>query len=185
MSMKADAPQVVAVHASPVHKFNKQSAGRIHLLAGLGVEGDAHCGVTVKHRSRVAKDPSQPNLRQVHLMHAELFEELAAQGLEVAPGELGENITTRGLAVLDLPVGAEVRLGASAVVRITGLRNPCVQIDRFRKGLMAAVLDRTPQGDLVRKAGVMGVVVRGGCVAPGDRIEVMLPPGERRPLEPV
>jgi MOSC domain-containing protein YiiM len=183
--MTMESPQVLAVHASPLHTFNKQSAARIHLLAGLGVEGDAHCGVTVKHRSRVAKDPSQPNLRQVHLMHAELFEELAAQGFEVAPGELGENITTRGLAVLDLPVGAELRLGAAAVVRITGLRNPCVQIDRFRKGLMAAVLDRTPQGDLVRKAGVMGVVVRGGYVAPGDRIEVMLPPGERRPLEPV
>jgi MOSC domain-containing protein YiiM len=185
MSMKADAPQVVAVHASPLHKFNKPSAGRIHLLAGLGVEGDAHCGVTVKHRSRVAKDPSQPNLRQVHLMHAELFDELAAQGFEVAPGDLGENVTTRGLAVLDLPVGAELRLGESAVVRITGLRNPCVQIDRFRKGLMAAVLDRTPGGELVRKAGVMGVVLRGGYVAPGDRIEVMLPAGERRPLEPV
>jgi MOSC domain-containing protein YiiM len=185
MSMKVEAPQVVAVHASPLHKFNKPSAGRIHLLAGLGVEGDAHCGVTVKHRSRVAKDPSQPNLRQVHLMHAELFDELAARGFEVAPGDLGENVTTGGLAVLDLPVGAELRLGESAVVRITGLRNPCVQIDRFRKGLMAAVLDRTPGGELVRKAGVMGVVLRGGYVAPGDRIEVMLPAGERRPLEPV
>jgi MOSC domain-containing protein YiiM len=180
MSMKVE-----AVHASPLHKFSKHAAGRIHLLAGLGVEGDAHCGVTVKHRSRVAKDPSQPNLRQVHLMHAELFEELAAQGFDVGPGELGENITTRGLAVLDLPAGAELRLGVSAVVRITGLRNPCVQIDRFAKGLMAAVLDRTPEGALVRKAGVMGVVVRGGYVAPGDAIEVTLPAGERRPLEPV
>jgi MOSC domain-containing protein YiiM len=141
--------------------------------------------VTVKHRSRVAKDASQPNLRQVHLMHAELFDELAAKGFDVGPGELGENITTRGLAVLDLPAGTELRLGAAAVVRITGLRNPCVQIDRFRKGLMAAVLDRTPHGALVRKAGVMGVVVRGGYVAPGDAIEVTLPAGERRPLEPV
>jgi MOSC domain-containing protein YiiM len=180
MSMKVE-----AVHTSPLHKFNKQAAGRIHLLTGLGVEGDAHCGVTVKHRSRVAKDPSQPNLRQVHLMHAELFDELAAKGFDVGPGELGENITTRGLAVLDLPAGTELRLGAAAVVRITGLRNPCVQIDRFRKGLMAAVLDRTPHGALVRKAGVMGVVVRGGYVAPGDPIEVTLPAGERRPLEPV
>jgi MOSC domain-containing protein YiiM len=178
-------PRVVAVHASPLHKFNKQRAQRIHLLAGLGVEGDAHCGVTVKHRSRVAKDPSQPNLRQVHLMHAELFGELEAQGFEVAPGELGENITTEGLAVLDLPVGTELRVGASAVVRITGLRNPCVQIDRFRKGLMAAVLDRTPDGALVRKAGVMGVVLRGGYVAPGDAIEVTLPAGEPYRLQPV
>jgi MOSC domain-containing protein YiiM len=178
-------PRVVAVHASPLHKFSKQPAQRIHLLAGLGVEGDAHCGVTVKHRSRVAKDPTQPNLRQVHLMHAELFDELAAQGFDVAPGELGENITTRGLAVLDLPVGTELRLGAAAVVRITGLRNPCVQIDRFSKGLMAAVLDRTPDGALMRKAGVMGVVLRGGYVAPGDAIEVMMPAGEPRRLEPV
>jgi MOSC domain-containing protein YiiM len=178
-------PRVVAVHASPLHEFSKQPAQRIHLLAGLGVEGDAHCGVTVKHRSRVAKDPSQPNLRQVHLLHAELFDELTAQGFEVAPGELGENVTTRGLAVLDLAVGTELRLGATAVVRITGLRNPCVQIDRFRKGLMAAVLDRTPDGALVRKAGVMGVVLRGGYVAPGDAIEVALPAGEPRRLEPV
>jgi MOSC domain-containing protein YiiM len=118
-------------------------------------------------------------------MHAELFDELVAQGFDVGPGELGENITTRGLAVLDLPIDTELRLGSSAVLRITGLRNPCVQIDRFKKGLMAAVLDRAPDGALVRKAGVMAVVVRGGYVAPGDAIEVVLPVGERRPLEPV
>jgi MOSC domain-containing protein YiiM len=177
--------RVEAVHASPLHKFTKHSAPRIHLLTGLGVEGDVHCGVTVKHRSRVAKDPSAPNLRQVHLMHAELFDELVAQGFDVGPGELGENITTRGLAVLDLPIDTELRLGSSAVLRITGLRNPCVQIDRFKKGLMAAALDRAPDGALVRKAGVMAVVVRGGYVAPGDAIEVVLPVGERRPLEPV
>jgi MOSC domain-containing protein YiiM len=181
----SDLPRVVAVHASPLHKFSKQPAQRIHLLAGLGVEGDAHCGVTVKHRSRVAKDPTQPNLRQVHLMHGELFDELAAKGFDVAPGDLGENITTRGLAALDLPVGAEVRLGESAVVRITGLRNPCAQIDRFSQGLTAATLDRTPEGELVRKAGVMAVVVRGGYVEPGDAIAVTLPSGEQRRLEPV
>jgi len=181
----SDLPRVIAVHTSPLHKFSKQPAQRINLLGGLGVEGDAHCGVTVKHRSRVAKDPTQPNLRQVHLMHAELFDELAGKGFDVAPGDLGENITTRGLAVLDLPVGAELRLGESAIVRITGLRNPCSQIDRFSQGLMAATLDRTPDGELVRKAGVMGVVVRGGYVAPGDAIAVTLPSGEHRRLEAV
>ncbi|MGZ5195917.1 MAG: MOSC domain-containing protein [Ramlibacter sp.] len=178
-------PSVAAVHASPLHEFSKQPVQRVHLLAGLAVEGDAHCGVTVKHRSRVAKDPTQPNLRQVHLMHGELFDELAVKGFDVVPGDLGENITTRGLAVLDLPVGTELRLGESAVVRITGLHNPCAQIDRFSPGLMAAVLDRTPEGALVRKAGVMGVVVRGGYVAPGDAIQVTLPVGKQRRLEAV
>jgi MOSC domain-containing protein YiiM len=149
------------------------------------VEGDAHCGVTVQHRSRVAQDPMQPNLRQVHLMHVELFDELRAKGFEVAPGDLGENIVTRGIALLDLPVGTELQIGASAVVRLTGLRNPCAQIDRFQRGLMSAVLDRDEQGKLVRKAGVMSVVLRGGVVGAGDEIAVRLPAGPHRRLERV
>jgi len=176
---------VTAVSRSGTHTMRKPNQDVIRIRTGLGVEGDAHLGVTVKHRSRVAKDPTQPNLRQVHLMHAELFDELAGKGFDVAPGDLGENITTRGLAVLDLPVGAELRLGESAIVRITGLRNPCSQIDRFSQGLMAATLDRTPEGALVRKAGVMAVVLRGGYVAPGDAIAVTLPSGEHRRLEAV
>jgi len=155
------------------------------LLAGLGVEGDAHCGATVKHRSRVAHDPSQPNLRQVHLIHSELFDELMAKGFEVAAGQLGEKVTTRGLELLRLPVGAELRIGDSAVVRLTGLRNPCAQLDRFQAGLMSAVLERTPSGQLVRKSGVMGVVACGGVVRPGDPIVVTLPVGPGRPLDRV
>ena len=178
-------PHVVAVSASPVHAFTKGPATQIRLLAGLGVEGDAHCGVTVQHRSRVARDPTQPNLRQVHLIHGELFEELAAQGFDVAPGLLGENIATRDLALLALPAGTQLLLGASAIVQLTGLRNPCAQLDQFQPGLMAAVLGRTPDGKLVRKAGVMAAVVAGGAVRPGDPIAVRLPARPYRELEPV
>lgn len=178
-------PHVLAVHLSPVHEFSKGALVRVTLLAGLGVQGDAHCGETVQHRSRVARDPTQPNLRQVHLLQSELFAALAAQGHAVRPGDIGENVTTRGIDLLALPTGTELQLGPDARVRITGLRNPCVQIDRFQTGLMAAVLGRTPEGELVRKAGVMAVVLRGGVVAAQDRIEVVLPAGPHVPLQPV
>jgi MOSC domain-containing protein YiiM len=176
---------VSAVARSGTHSFTKQLHRRIRLIAGVGVEGDAHAGVTVKHRSRVARDPTQPNLRQVHLIHAELFDELGQAGYRVAAGDLGENITTQGIDLLGLPAGTRLHVGASAVVEVTGLRNPCVQIDRFRAGLMAAVLDRDAAGNLVRKAGVMSVVLAGGDVAPGDRIDVEIPPPPHRPLAPV
>lgn len=176
---------VLAVHLSPVHAFSKSMTPAITLLAGLGVQGDAHCGETVQHRSRVARDPKQPNLRQVHLLQAELFDQLAGRGHAVRPGDMGENITTRGIDLLALPTGTELRLGATAVVRITGLRNPCAQIDRFQPGLMAAVLDRTPDGALVRRAGVMAVVLCDGVVAAGDGIVPVLPVGPHTPLLPV
>jgi MOSC domain-containing protein YiiM len=176
---------VLAVASSPAHVFSKSREGLIELAAGLGVVGDTHAGVTVQHRSRVAADPTQPNLRQVHLVHAELFDELQAKGFAIAPGDIGENVTTRGLDLLSLPVGALLRLGPSAVLRVTGLRNPCRQLDRFRPGLMAAVLDRDETGRLVRKAGVMAVVLAGGVVRPGDAIAVDLPPPPHRRLEPV
>jgi MOSC domain-containing protein YiiM len=176
---------VVAVSASPTHSFSKAPAAEITLLAGLGVQGDAHCGVTVQHRSRVERDPSQPNLRQVHLIHAELFEELAGKGFVVGPGRLGENITTRGVDLLALPVGTELRIGRSAIVELTGLRNPCAQLEGLRAGLMSAVLDRTTDGEIVRKSGVMGIVVAGGPVRAGDSIVVVRPAGPYRPLERV
>ncbi len=177
--------RVTAVACAAGHRFSKPTQDRIRLLAGLGVEGDAHMGATVKHRSRVAVDPSQPNLRQVHLIHAELHDELVARGFRVAAGDMGENVTTRGLDLLGLPTGARLRLGADAVVEVTGLRNPCVQLDRFQPGLTAAVLDRDAQGRVVRKAGIMAVVLAGGDVSPGDPITVELPPGPHRPLERV
>ena len=164
-------PTVIAVHRSSSHSFSKFAEDSISLVEGLGVAGDAHSGQTVKHRSRVARDPSQPNLRQVHLLHAELFDELVAGGFAVQPGDLGENITTRGVDLLALSTGTRLRIGA-AVIEITGLRNPCAQIDRFQQGLTAAVLDRDEEGRLVRKAGVMGVVVAGGDVRPGDPIHI-------------
>lgn len=166
---------IIAVAQSRGHHFSKPTALSIRLIAGIGVEGDAHAGVTVKHRSRVVRDPSQPNLRQVHLIHRELFDELRPRGFDIAPGDLGENVTTAGIDLLALPIGARLRLGAEAVVEITGLRNPCVQIDRFRPGLMAAVLDRAANGGLIRKSGVMGVVIAGGDVRPGDAIIIELP----------
>jgi MOSC domain-containing protein YiiM len=177
--------RVVAVSLRAGHHFSKTPALSIRLRVGLGVEGDAHLGETVQHRSRVRKDPTKPNLRQVHLIHAELFDELGAKGFVVHPGDLGENITTSGLDLLALPTGARLRLGASAIVEITGLRNPCVQIDHFQAGLMAATLDRDPAGKLVRKAGVMSIVIAEGDVRPGDTICVELPDAPHRPLEPV
>lgn len=176
---------VAAVSRGSEHAFSKRIEGRIRLLAGLGVEGDAHLGRTVQHRSRIARDPTQPNLRQVHLLQAELHDELRGQGFEVAAGQLGENVTTRGLDVLGLPTGARLQLGATAVVQVTGLRNPCRQLNDFRPGLIAACLDRDEAGRLVRKAGVMAIVVTGGEVRPGDSIAVELPPPPYARLEPV
>jgi MOSC domain-containing protein YiiM len=163
----------------------KTSDQRITLLAGLGVEGDAHLGATVQHRSRVVRDPSQPNLRQVHLIHAELHDELRDAGFELAPGAMGENITTRGLDLLALPTGTRLRLGEAAEVELTGLRNPCAQLDGVAPGLMEATLDRDVDGALVRKAGVMAVVVSGGDVCPDDPIEARLPSPPHHPLSPV
>lgn len=177
--------KVVAVSLSPSHTFSKPNQGQIRLLEKLGVEGDAHSGEKVKHRSRVARDPEQPNLRQVHLIHSELHDELRGKGFPVAPGVMGENITTEGVDLLALPTGARLRLGGEAVVEITGLRNPCAQLDSVKAGLMKAVLDRDAQGNLVRRAGVMGIVVTGGVVRPGDSLVVELPTGPHEPLEPV
>ena len=176
--------RVLAVHRSASHSFSKYAEEAITLVAGLGVAGDAHAGSTVKHRSRVARDPSAPNLRQVHLLHAELFDELVARGFAVFPGDLGENITTRGLNLLELPTGTRLRV-ASAEIELTGLRNPCSQIDRFQPGLTAAVLDRDAAGELVRKAGVMAIVHEGGEIRAGDGIEVRFPAQPYRPLAPV
>lgn len=177
--------RVLAVHRCAEHEFSKQPQPSITLLAGLGVEGDAHLGVTVQHLSRVRRDPTRPNLRQVHLMRAELFDELAEAGFEVAAGDLGENVTTRGLDLGALPAGTLLRLGGQAVVEVTGLRNPCPQIDAFRRGLLKQVLYPDGAGGVVRLAGIMGVVRRGGTVHPGDAIAVELPPTPHRGLEPV
>ncbi|ROP75565.1 MOSC domain-containing protein YiiM [Frigoribacterium sp. PhB107] len=179
------AASVVSVSRDPEHRFSKEVVDDIVLIAGLGVDGDAHAGTTVQHRSRVARDPSQPNLRQVHLVHAELFDEVEGSGFEVAPGELGENVTTRGVDLLGLPRGAVLRLGPDAVVEVTGLRNPCVQIDGLEAGLMRELVTRDDEGQVVRKAGVMAVVLVGGRVAPGDRVGVELPEGEHEALQPV
>jgi hypothetical protein len=176
---------VVAVSSNGVYSFTKPNQESITLLAGLGVEGDVHAGVTVKHRSRVAKDPTVPNLRQVHLIHTELFEEVAGAGFEVRPGDLGENVTTRGIDLLGLPVGTRLHLGPEAVVEVTGLRNPCAQIDGFRHGLLKQVLGRDEDGQVVRKAGIMSIVLTGGEIRPGDTIRVELPAGPHRRLERV
>ena len=176
---------VEAVSLSPRHRFSKQVVDAVLLVEGHGVEGDAHAGATVQHRSRKRWRPHDPNPRQVHLLHAELLEALRDKGFQVSPGDVGENVLTRGVDLLALPRGARVRLGADAVVEVTGLRNPCVQMDRFQDGLMEAVLRRTDDGELERLAGVMGVVLVGGEVRPGDAVVVELPEGEHLPLKPV
>jgi MOSC domain-containing protein YiiM len=175
---------VIAVSLGAVHQFSKPVQKSIRLLVGLGVEGDAHLGVTVQHRSRIAKDPTQPNLRQVHLVQEELHDELRAGGLQIAPGAIGENITTRGIDLLALPRGARLHIG-DAVVGVTGLRDPCRQLNDYQAGLMAAVLDRDEQGNLVRKAGIMGIVLAAGEVRAGDPIRVELLPEHNQRLEPV
>src|SRR5215208_5600623 len=167
--------RVTAVSRSATHSLSKGNQAEIRLLEGLGVEGAAHAGATVKHRSRVARDPQQPNLRQVHLIHAELHDELRGAGFDVAAGQMGENVTTRGVDLLGLPTGARLRLGAEAIVEVTGLRNPCAQLDGIQAGLMAATLDRDADGNLIRKAGIMSVVVATGEICAGDDVRVELP----------
>lgn len=174
--------KVVSVSCCDQHLFSKDAVSSITLIAGEGVEGDAHRGVTVKHRSRVKRDPTQPNLRQVHLIHSELIESLKPQGFRVGPGVMGENITTAGLDILSLPLGTRLELG-EAEIEITGLRNPCGQLDNYQQGLTKAVLDRDADGNLIRLAGVMAVVVRGGKVKIGDGISVKLPAEPHRALE--
>lgn len=176
---------VIAVSSASEYSFTKPNRAAIRLLTGLGVEGDVHAGVTVRHRSRVARDPTQPNLRQVHLMQQELFELVSRAGFTVQPGDLGENITTSGIDLLDLPASTLLHIGAEAVVQVTGLRNPCRQIDDFQDGLLKQLLGRDDSGNVVRKAGIMGVVLRDGEVRPGDPISMILPPPPHRLLVPV
>lgn len=177
--------RVTAVSSNGEYSFTKPNRDSVRLLAGLGVEGDVHAGVAVKHRSRVARDPTQPNLRQVHLIHEELFAEVGNEGFTVAPGELGENITTRGIDLLGLPVGTCLRIGDSAVLEVTGLRNPCLQIDNFQNGLLKRLVSRDEAGNITRRAGIMSIVREGGVVHPGDTIEIQLPSDPHRPLAPV
>ena len=181
----SDTPLVVAVCKSDAHNFSKSVVPAIRLLEGIGVEGDAHSGGAVQHLSRVKQNPDQPNLRQVHLMHAELFDELAARGFVITPGDIGENITTRGIDLLGLPVDTELQFGATARVRITGLRNPCHQLNDFQEGLTRAVLEKRPDGSVIRKSGIMGVVIAGGDVVAGDAITVFLPAAPHRPMDMV
>lgn len=178
-------PAVLAVCASPTHTFSKAPAASVELVAGHGVVGDAHAGPTVRHRSRVKRDPTQPNLRQVHLIHREFLDLAREHGYDVAPGGLGENVTTAGVDLLGLPTDTLLRLGADATVRVTGLRNPCSQIDDFRAGLLRVAVGRDDVGEIVRRTGVMAVVEVGGVVRPGDPIEITLPDGPHRRLEPV
>jgi MOSC domain-containing protein YiiM len=175
---------VVAVALDRQHRFSKRTVDSIRLIEGIGVEGDAHAGATVQHRSRVARDPSQPNLRQVHLIQAELLDEVDEDGFTVPPGAMGENVTTRGIDLLALPTGTVLMLGAEGAVEVTGLRNPCSQIDGYQPGLLKRMVGRAEDGSIVRRAGVMAVVLRGGTVVPGDAISVRVP-ADGRPLQPV
>jgi MOSC domain-containing protein YiiM len=177
--------KVVAVARDSGHNFSKQIVDQIEIVAGLGIEGDAHKGVKVKHRSRVKADPTQPNLRQVHLIHSELFAEVGEKGFVVRPADLGENISTVGIDLLGLPRGTKLRIGESVCLEVTGLRNPCSQIDAFQKGLLGGVLEKRQDGKLIRKSGIMSIVIEGGLVQAGDAIKVQLPDLPHHPLERV
>jgi MOSC domain-containing protein YiiM len=178
-------PFVFGVFASATHDFSKPARDAVTLIEGLGIEGDAHFGVTVQHLYDARRDPARPNYRQVHLIQAELLDEVNGKGFRVAPGDMGENVSTRGVDLLGLPTGTKLHLGPDAVIEVTGLRNPCLQIDRFQKGLQAAVNAKTPGGGTIRRAGVMSVILKGGVVRPNDGIIVELPEGPHLPLKPV
>ncbi|WP_126174112.1 MOSC domain-containing protein [Altericroceibacterium xinjiangense] len=178
--------RIIALATDDAHRFSKPTRASVRLIAGIGIEGDVHAGVMVKHRARVKQDPDALNLRQVHLIHAELLDEMREQGFSVGPGDLGENVTTQGIDLLGLSSGTRLRLGAEAVVEVTGLRNPCRLInENIAKGAMAATLDRAPDGSLVRKAGVMAIVVSGGEVRAGDPISIESRPETFVAMEPV
>jgi len=177
--------KIVALAHDPLHRISKQPAGRLRLIAGLGAEGDAHAGLTMQHRSRWVKQRTLPNLRQVHLIHSELFDELAAKGFAIAPAQMGENITTQGIDLLGLSAGTRLGLGNSAVIELTGLRNPCFKLDRIAPGLMQAVLEMGPGKTLIRKAGVMAIVVESGELRVGDAVAIVAAPETPVPLEPV
>jgi len=176
---------VFSVSKDNTHNFSKTQCSSIFLIKGEGVEGDAHRGVRVKHRSRVKLDPNQPNLRQVHLIHYELIQELQTKGFNVDASTMGENITTSGIDLLSLPRGTKLAIGNEAVIKVTGLRNPCKQLDKYQSGLTKAVLDIAPDGNIIRKAGIMGVVLNGGEISKDDKIEVTMPPKPYQALERV
>lgn len=196
--------QVVAVSRDGTHRFSKVPRQAITVVAGMGVAGDAHAGTLVQHRSRVRRDPNQPNLRQVHLIQTELLDEARAAGHDVAPGGLGENVLTEGLDLLALATDSRLLIG-DAVLRVTGLRNPCHQINEYSAGLLNIVVARidgvgssadvtlSASGGadaldgvrIVRRAGVMAVVERDGEIRPSMFIDVLAPPEPHRPLAPV
>ena len=176
-------PTVIAVASDSGHNFSKPTQAAITLIAGIGVEGDAHAGKTVQHLSDKKKNPEAPNLRQVHLMHAELFDELAEQGITVLPGQMGENVVTRGIDVLNLPQGAEFHFPSGAIIQITGLRSPCKKLNTIHPDLLKAVVEKRADGSVNKKTGVMSIVLIGGDILEGDDIKVVLPEGPHKPLE--
>ncbi len=178
-------PSVISVNKSPTHQLSKVPCPSIRLIVDFGVEGDAHAGKTVKHRSRVANDPNQPNLRQVHLIARELFDEMVSSGFDLHPGQMGENITTQGVDLLRLSRGCRLMIGSEAVIEITGLRNPCHQLNGLLPNLMQALVYTDEQGNVIRKAGIMGIVVQAGIISPGDKILIHKPPGRHIPLDRV
>jgi len=177
--------KVHSLSSSAQHSFSKHTTHQVEVIKGIGIKGDAHAGVKVKHRSRVAKDPNQPNLRQIHLIHLELLKELVAKGYTVNPGDLGENITTEGISILNLPKDTILKIGENVAIQITGLRNPCHQIDKFQKGLLKEVVGKNDAGDIIRMAGIMAIVLEGGMIKVNDEILVELPALPHQKLERV
>jgi len=168
----------VSVNSDDAYRFSKIARQSVRLVEGHGIEGDAHAGRFVKHRYQAKKEPLTPNRRQVHLIQSELFEEMRGFGFIIEPGDLGENVTTVGIDLLALPLGAQLHLGESAVVELTGLRMPCGLIDKFQTGLKRSMIVRTPRGVTFR-AGVLGIVTSSGDVRPGDLVRAELPASRR------
>lgn len=179
------AGRIEALHSSPSHSLKKETTSSLEIIKGLGVKGDAHMGAKIKHVYRVRKDPNEPNLRQVHIIHAELFDELKTKDFDISFGEMGENITCSGLDILSLPTDTELQMGVSTRLKVTGLRNPCAQLDSIKKGLMKACLDRNQSGEMIPKVGIMTIVLEGGIINQGDEIKVVFPPEPHRKLEAV
>lgn len=177
-------PIVIAVASDSKHNIIKPIRESVRLIAGWGVEGDAHAGKTVQHRYDKRRNPDAPNLRQVHLMHSELFDQVSGLGLSVKPGQMGENITTRHIDILNLPRGTQLRIG-EAVIEITGLRNPCKYLNQIAPGLLKACLGKHEDGTNFPHSGVMGVILADGEVKAGDEIHIITPPKPHERLKPV
>ncbi|SRR6266446_5986019 len=165
--------RVIAVCCNPEPDLPKPVVDAVHLIENWGVEGDYHAGSLVRHRYLAKKDPTRPNMRQVLLMDAAVFAELAQNDIHIGPGMMGENITIEGMAMMQLAVGTRLAIG-SAIVEVTERRSPCYQLNGIDPRLLKAVA-RKQDGQAIFKAGIMAQILQGGWVRAGDLVKVLSP----------